>query len=55
MLTFDETAIFTGFSKSYLYKLTSAGIVPHSNAYAQHIMHYKDNKKAPTIKKGLLK
>ena len=28
-LTFDEGAIFTGISKSHLYKLTSAGIVPH--------------------------
>ena len=28
-LTFDEGAIFSGISKSHLYKLTSAGIVPH--------------------------
>lgn len=28
-LTFDEGAIFTGISKSHLYKLTSASIVPH--------------------------
>lgn len=28
-LTFDEGAIFTGISKSHLYKMTSAGIVPH--------------------------
>jgi excisionase family DNA binding protein len=28
-LTFDEGAIFTGMSKSHLYKLTSTGIVPH--------------------------
>lgn len=28
-LTFDEGAIFTGIGKSFLYKLTSGGIVPH--------------------------
>ena len=28
-LTFDEGAIFSGISKSSLYKLTSAGSVPH--------------------------
>jgi len=28
-LTFDEGALFAGISKSHLYKLTSAGIVPH--------------------------
>jgi excisionase family DNA binding protein len=30
VLTFAETATFTGISKSYLYKLTSAGLIPHS-------------------------
>lgn len=29
VLTFEEGAIFTGIGKSHLYKLTSAGIVPH--------------------------
>lgn len=29
VLTFDEAAQFTGLSKSYLYKLTSAQKVPH--------------------------
>ncbi len=28
VLTFDEAAIYTGLSKSYLYKLTSTGGVP---------------------------
>jgi excisionase family DNA binding protein len=28
-LTFDEAAIFTGISKSHLYKLTCAGMIPH--------------------------
>ena len=30
VLTFDEASTYTGISRSYLYKLTSAGIVPHS-------------------------
>lgn len=29
VLTFDEAAQFTGLSKSFLYKLTSSGRVPH--------------------------
>jgi len=29
VLTFDEVARFTGLSKSYLYKLTSMGKIPH--------------------------
>ena len=29
-LTLEEAATFTGLSKSYLYKLTSRGIIPHS-------------------------
>ena len=30
VLTLDEACTYTGISRSYLYKLTSAGIVPHS-------------------------
>jgi len=29
VLTFDEVAAYTGLSKSYLYKLTSARVIPH--------------------------
>ncbi|MBT4399541.1 MAG: helix-turn-helix domain-containing protein [Bacteroidetes bacterium] len=29
VLSFSETAEYTGLSKSYLYKLTSAGVIPH--------------------------
>lgn len=29
VLNFDETATYTGLSKSYLYKLTSKGAIPH--------------------------
>jgi len=37
VLTLDETAIYTGFSKSYLYKLTSAGIIPHSKPLGKYL------------------
>jgi excisionase family DNA binding protein len=30
VLTFEEACKYLGYKKSYLYKLTSAGIVPHS-------------------------
>lgn len=29
VLNFDEAALFAGFSKSHLYKLTSGGKIPH--------------------------
>ena len=29
VLTFDETSVYTGISKSYLYKLTSKRQIPH--------------------------
>ena len=30
VLTFDEACDYTGISRSYLYKLTAAGKIPHS-------------------------
>lgn len=30
VLTFDEASDYTGISRSYLYKLTSSGKIPHS-------------------------
>ncbi|MBP2833808.1 helix-turn-helix domain-containing protein [Aquimarina sp. U1-2] len=30
VLTLDEASVYTGISRNYLYKLTSAGIIPHS-------------------------
>ena len=30
VLTFEETCDYTGISRSYLYKLTAAGTIPHS-------------------------
>ena len=30
VLTFDEACDYTGISRSYLYKLTSSGRIPHS-------------------------
>lgn len=30
VLTFDEACEYSGISRSYLYKLTSSGMIPHS-------------------------
>ncbi|WP_373516304.1 helix-turn-helix transcriptional regulator, partial [Pricia sp.] len=30
VLTFEETCDYTGISRSYLYKLTASGNIPHS-------------------------
>ena len=37
VLTFNEAAEYTGLSKSYLYKLTSAGMVPHSKPNGKQV------------------
>ncbi len=37
VLTFDDVVCYTGFSKSYLYKLTSGGIIPHSKPNGKNI------------------
>lgn len=36
-LTIDEVAAYTGLSKSYLYKLTSDGLIPHYKPRAKMV------------------
>ena len=42
VLTFDEACDYTGFSKSYMYKLTSFGIIPHSKPNGKIIFFDKE-------------
>ncbi len=42
VLTFDEVAAYTGLSKSYLYKLTSAGLIPHSKPNGKQLFFEKN-------------
>ena len=42
VLTFDEACDYTGISRSYLYKLTSAGIIPHSKPNGKVIFFDKE-------------
>lgn len=37
VLTFDEAVEYTGYSRSYLYKLTYAGIIPYSKPNGKSI------------------
>jgi excisionase family DNA binding protein len=37
VLTFDEAAKYSGISKSYLYKLTANGTIPHSKPNGKQI------------------
>jgi excisionase family DNA binding protein len=37
VLTFEEACAYLGYKRSYLYKLTSAGIVPHSKPNGKKI------------------
>lgn len=41
VLTFDEVAAYTGLSKSYLYKLTSTGLIPHSKPNGKQLFFEK--------------
>lgn len=42
VLTFEETAQYTGLSKSYLYKLTSGGGIPFYKPQGKHIFFNKE-------------
>jgi len=42
VLSFREAASYLGFSKSYLYKLTSSGIVPHSKPSGKKLYFDKE-------------
>ena len=41
VLNFDETASYTGLSKSYLYKLTSKASIPHFKPQGKHLYFNK--------------
>ena len=41
VLTLEEVALYTGLSKSYLYKLTSAAEIPHFKPQGKHIYFNK--------------
>ena len=41
VLTFDETCDYTGISRSYLYKLTASGNIPHSKPNGKLIFFEK--------------
>jgi excisionase family DNA binding protein len=41
VLTFEETCEYTGISRSYLYKLTSSGNIPHSKPNGKMIFFEK--------------
>tara|TARA_R110002020_G_scaffold1998_1_gene9101 strand:- start:10361 stop:10648 length:288 start_codon:yes stop_codon:yes gene_type:complete len=43
VLTFDEASDYTGISRSYLYKLTASGTIPHSKPNGK--MLFFDKKK----------
>ena len=42
VLTFDEACDYTGISRSYLYKLTASGKIPHSKPNGKMIFFDKD-------------
>ncbi len=42
VLTFNEACEYLGYKKSYLYKLTSAKIIPHSKPNGKKIFFERD-------------
>lgn len=42
VMTLDEVATYTGLSKSYLYKLTSTGAIPHYKPRSKMIYFERD-------------
>ena len=42
ILTIDEVCQYTGYAKSYIYKLTAAGIIPSSKPNGKKIFFDKD-------------
>lgn len=50
VLTFDEACDYTGLSRSYLYKLTSSGVIPYSKPNGKVIFFDKEK-----LNKWLLK
>ena len=45
-INFNEAAEFTGYSKSYLYKLTSGGIIPFSKPTGKKLVFDRDELEA---------
>ena len=43
VLTFEETCDYTGISRSYLYKLTASGNIPHSKPNGKMISSKRGN------------
>tara|TARA_R110002049_G_scaffold343_1_gene2036 strand:- start:739 stop:1026 length:288 start_codon:yes stop_codon:yes gene_type:complete len=54
VLTFEETCDYTGISRSYLYKLTSAGNIPHSKPNGKLIFFEKKKRNDWLLKNGIL-
>ncbi|MDO6603971.1 helix-turn-helix domain-containing protein [Arenibacter palladensis] len=54
VLTFEETCDYTGISRSYLYKLTSAGNIPHSKPNGKLIFFEKKKLNDWLLQNGLL-
>ncbi len=42
VLTFDEACDYTGISRSYMYKLTASGKIPHSKPRGKLIFFNRD-------------
>lgn len=54
VLTFEETCVYTGISRSYLYKLTSAGNIPHSKPNGKLIFFEKKKLNDWLLQNGIL-
>ena len=54
VMTFEETCDYTGISRSYLYKLTSSGNIPHSKPNGKLIFFEKKKLNDWLLQNGIL-
>ena len=54
VLTFEQGCQYLGYAKSYVYKLTSAGILPYSKPNGKSIFFDRDKLEAWMLSKGSL-
>lgn len=52
VLTFEETCDYTGISRSYLYKLTASGNIPHSKPNGKMLFFEKTKLNAWLLQNG---
>jgi excisionase family DNA binding protein len=54
VLTFEQACEYLGYKRSYMYKLTSAGVLPYSKPNGKHIFFDREKLEAWMLSNGTL-